>query len=67
MPRRTLSIDGMDGFEIDDDDRLYWKGRAVRFEQRVSLQAYQIVLATMAAVGAVLAGLHPFGHSFGFW
>ncbi|MDE0880879.1 hypothetical protein [Aurantimonas coralicida] len=67
MHRRALSFDDMDDLEIDGDGRLYWKGKAVRVEQKVSLEAYQIVLATMAAVGAVLAGIHPFGHSFGLW
>lgn len=68
MARHYLSSDEMDHFEVDDSDgRLYWKGQQVVTEKVVSLQTYERILATVAAIGAILAGVHPFGHSFGWW
>lgn len=65
MALRTISIDEMDGFQLDDTNRLYWRGQTVVLEQKLKLELYQIVLATIGAVGALLAGVHPFLISFG--
>jgi hypothetical protein len=67
MAPRTISIDEMDGFEIDDDGRLYWRGKGVVLEQRITLKGFELVLASAAALGALLAGIHPFGHGWGWW
>lgn len=67
MARRTISIDELDGFELDENNRLYWKGTAVLLERRLSLDWYQTTLATLAAAGALLAGVHPFGVTWGWW
>lgn len=67
MGLRTISIDELDHFKLDEHGRLYWKGEAVILEKRLRLETYQIVLATLATAGAVLSGIHPFGVTFGWW
>jgi len=67
MVRHGLTWDDVSHFEVDDDGQLYWKGKAVILEKRLRLENYQIVLATLATLGAVLSGIHPFGVSFGWW
>lgn len=67
MSLRGISIDELDGFQLDDDGRLYWRDKAVILEKRLKLETYQIVLATLATAGAVASGVHPFGHSLGWW
>ncbi|RWB94997.1 MULTISPECIES: hypothetical protein [unclassified Mesorhizobium] len=67
MAPRTISIDEMDGFQIDDDGRLYCRGQSVLLERRITLRGFELILASTAAVGALLAGVHPFGASFGWW
>ncbi|MCF6111657.1 hypothetical protein [Mesorhizobium muleiense] len=64
--RRTIGQDELDNFEVDGD-RLYWKGSAVVMERKLALDWYQTTLATAAAVGALLAGIHPFGVTLGWW
>jgi hypothetical protein len=64
--KRTISIDEMDKFEVDEAMNLYWRGKPVLLEQRLVLKAYERVIAGAAAFGALLAGLHPFLTSFGF-
>jgi len=63
--RRTISIDELGYLEVDDNHRLFWKGEAVILEKRLKLETYQVWLASIAAVGALLAGVHPFLVSFG--
>ncbi|MDX0512752.1 hypothetical protein [Sinorhizobium medicae] len=67
MTLRTISIDELDHFKLDENGRLYWKGEAVILEKRLRLETYQIVLATLATAGAVLSGIHPFGATLGWW
>ncbi|MGV4794098.1 hypothetical protein [Rhizobium sp. F40D2] len=67
MALRSIGIDEFDNFQFDEQGRLHWRGEPVLLEKRVRLETYQIVLATLAAAGAFAAGLHPFGHSFGWW
>ncbi len=67
MALRSISIDEMDGFQLDDTNQLYWRGQTVVLEQKLKLELYQIVLATIGAVGALLAGVHPFLVSFGIF
>jgi hypothetical protein len=67
MARSVKGLDEYDAFEVDEAGQLYWKGKPVLFEQRVSLRLYEFVLATVAAIGALLAALHPLGISFGWW
>ncbi|TIN06704.1 MAG: hypothetical protein E5Y14_27655 [Mesorhizobium sp.] len=67
MAPRTIGIEELDGFQIDGDGRLYWRGKGVLMERRITLRGFELLLASTAAVGAVLAGIHPFGVSFGWW
>jgi hypothetical protein len=67
MALRTIAIDELNGFQLDDSNQLYWRGQTVVLEQKLKLERYQIVLATIGAVGALLAGVHPFLISFGIF
>ncbi|MGO4350949.1 hypothetical protein AB4Z25_03315 [Rhizobium sp. RAF36] len=60
MALRTIALDELDGFQLDEANRLYWRGETVVLERRLKLETYQIVLATLATVGAVASGIHPF-------
>lgn len=67
MARHEMTWDESSLFEVDEGGQLYWKGKAVILEKRLRLETYQVVLATLATLGAVLSGIHPFGVSFGWW
>ncbi|WP_395449938.1 hypothetical protein ACHMW7_09070 [Aminobacter sp. UC22_36] len=67
MALKTIAVGQLDGFQLDDNGRLYWKGEAVILEKKLLLETYQVVLLTLGTVGALLAGVHPFGVSFGWW
>lgn len=65
---RPISQEGLSLFALDPSTGdLYWDGQRVRVERTITLEAYQIVLLTLATIGTVLAGIHPFGQSFGWW
>lgn len=49
MPRRTISQKELDNFEIDDENRLYWKGKEI--VTTVSLPHY-INLSIFVTAGA---------------
>ena len=66
MTRRTISIDELDKFQIDENGQLFWGERAVLLERRITLKGWELFIAASAAIGALLGGLHPFLHSFGF-
>jgi hypothetical protein len=38
MTRRTATLDDLSEFEVDENGRLYWRGKAVIFERRVGLE-----------------------------
>jgi hypothetical protein len=65
MARRNVGIDEFDHFETDDDGRLFWKGKAIILEQRLTLKGIELALVGLGAAGALLAGIHPFLKSFG--
>jgi hypothetical protein len=68
MTRQSITFDQIASFEVDDSDgRLYWRGKGVVLERRVILRGFELFLASIAAIGALLAGVHPFGASFGYW
>lgn len=67
MARHPISMDQLDLLEVDDDTRLYWKGTPVLTETRVSLRTFELGIAAVAAVAALVAALHPFGLTFGWW
>lgn len=67
MGKRTITLEQLDGFQVDDDGRLYWQDKAVVLEQKLTLNTYERVIAFVAAIGALLAGVHPFGVTLGWW
>lgn len=64
--RRTIGQDELDKLEVDEANQLFWNGKAVVLEKRLVLQSWERFIATAAAIGALLAGLHPFLASFGW-
>ncbi|MCQ1766143.1 hypothetical protein NOJ28_11410 [Neorhizobium galegae] len=69
MVLRTIGQEELDGFQLDSQNRLYWRGETVVVERRLKLEGYQIILATLATAGTVASGVHPFLeslHFFGF-
>jgi hypothetical protein len=67
MSPRTISTDELDGFQIDENGRLYWRGKGVILEQKISLRWWELSALIVGALGALLAGVHPFGVTFGWW
>lgn len=63
--RQPINWEQIAKLEVDENGRLYWNGKAVILEKRLRLEAYQIWLASLATIGTVLAGVHPFLISFG--
>lgn len=45
MARKTISQDQLDGFEIDESDQLFWRGKAVVLERRLTLKGWELVIA----------------------
>jgi hypothetical protein len=52
--RRELSLDELHEFEIDRDGRLYWRGKPVVTEQRISLRWIEMLLAIVVAASTVV-------------
>ncbi len=57
MPRKTISLEKMDNFEVDDDGRLYWQGERVLTEVRLSLPRAVNIAVISAAAATVLTFL----------
>lgn len=66
MALRTISLNELDNLKIDEYGNLHWRDGKVSIQQKVSLRWYELILATTGAVGALLAGAHPFLVSFGY-
>lgn len=65
---KGLSWAATDRFGLDDETgELYWDNKKIVTGQMVTLQRFERGLATVAAVAALLAAIHPFGVSFGWW
>lgn len=59
MTRRTAALKELAEFEVDDDGRLYWRGRAVIFERRIGLEGPTFWVAVTATAATVLTALWP--------
>lgn len=66
MARKTIGLEQLDDLEFDEANQLYWRGKAVVLDKPVELAGATLLAAWIGAIGALLAGLHPFLHSFGF-
>ena len=64
---RFMSIDEMD-FGIDPaSDDVYYRGRPLQFEQVISLNAVQFIVAALGVAAALIAALWPMGVAYGWW
>ena len=57
MARRTIGLDELDHFELDDDGRLYWKGEQVVLEQRLNIPIAVNIAVIAGSAGAVASGI----------
>jgi hypothetical protein len=67
MARRTISVDELDGFELDNNGQLYWRGKGVLLEQKISLRPFELFLVGLASVSTAIAAIWPIGLHFGWW
>jgi hypothetical protein len=58
-------LEGTSLIGIGPDHRLYWDGQLVAISRKVTLSGYQVILATVTAVGAFLGGLAALLRVFG--
>jgi hypothetical protein len=58
-------MDEFDDLELDDDGRLYWRGKAVIFERRVGLEGPTFWVALAATFATVVSALWPILVRFG--
>lgn len=65
MALRTISLNELDNFKMDENGDLHWKDGKVYVYKRFKLQGIELGLAAVGALGALLAGIHPFLLSFG--
>jgi hypothetical protein len=55
MTRRTISLDELDGFEIDEaTGHLYWRDQRVKTEARFSLSTWQRIGAILVTASAIV-------------
>ena len=59
--RKTISIDELDNFEIDDDRILYWDGELVQTLAKYSLSWWQQAMLIAGGVGAVVTAIATVG------
>jgi hypothetical protein len=65
MTERGMTFADMGDLHVVDG-KLHWKGQAIVVDQKLSLRRYELILATGGALGALLAGVHPFLVSLGW-
>ena len=53
--RRTLSIDDMDHFQIDDDRQIYWEGEPIVTMSKFSIPWWINASVVATGISAVLA------------
>lgn len=64
---RVISIDEMDRLGIGPDNMLYWDGREIHVEKRLTLEWWQTGLATITAFAALAVAIVDVGRSAGWW
>ena len=61
MQKKTISLDEMDGFQIDEANRLYWKGEEIVTLTKITLPWWGnvcVIIAAIATMGSfILQGL----------
>lgn len=63
---KAISMGGLPFLGVHQRTRdLYWDGKLIETTKR--LANFERFLATIGATGALLAGVHPFGTTFGWW
>jgi hypothetical protein len=63
--RRTISLDELNNFELDDNGRLYWLGNQVILEQRLVISRW--VNVSIVATGIATVALAAFSALSYFW
>ncbi len=57
---KAISIDMMAYIGLDDNGNLYWNGKPIEVRKTFDLKWWQVLLAIMTALGAMLSGLVAF-------
>lgn len=61
---KPISMEGSSFIGVEPNTgRLYWDGRPVQMQSKVTLRGYEQALATLATIGTLLAGIVPFGQA----
>ena len=66
MKPKTITLEQLDQFSVDESGQLFWKNKPVVTKSRVTLRWFELSLAVVAAIGTLASGLHPFMVSFGY-
>jgi hypothetical protein len=64
MAVRTIGIDELDGFQLDEAGQLYWRGQAVVLRQRITLGTWELAVAAVASAAAAVGAIFPIGVYF---
>ena len=60
MARRAILQAELDHFEVDEEaGKLYWRGKGIALESKVSLEGWTFVLAVVGALSTVVAAAWP--------
>lgn len=51
---RPISLDGMDALGVGDDGRIYWDGKLIVTERRLTLSSWQKVGGVLTVASAVV-------------
>lgn len=67
MNHRTISLEELNNFQVDQTGQLYWKGQAVVLRQRITLGSLELLIAGIAAVATLIDAVFPIGVHFQWW
>jgi len=54
---RPISINEMNGLGVGKDGLIFWHGKPIQIRRVLELRKYELFLATVATVGALLQGI----------
>ena len=54
---RTIALEELEHFQLDDSDRLHWKDRRVYLDRQISLSGFERVVAVIIAGSALVSAL----------
>jgi hypothetical protein len=67
LARRELTLNDHRKFQIDERGQLIWDGQAVVLEQRFTLGWWELRIAGLASIAALIGAVFPIGIHFRWW